>query len=193
MNFPFTRNYIHKLCLLAASMACVAFPASAQNSYPTPGGARVPALVVMCSAAGFARPCLGVAIGPDSEFPTAGGATVGGRVQMCVTAGVAIPCAGGVGGGGGGGSGSISCGMHLGGAAVFCEPFDIANAGTPSRTGGLDPNVWGVSRMSQYINPGQGMYNVFPSVHIRTAQEPRQRPFLVGQSPIPTSCHRIMR
>jgi hypothetical protein len=34
----------------------------------------------------------------------------------------------------------------LGGAAVFCETFDAKNPGIPSRTGDLDPNVWGVSR-----------------------------------------------
>jgi hypothetical protein len=57
--------------------------------------------------------------------------------------------------------------MQLGGTVTFCETFDIANSGIPSRTGGLDPNVWGVSRLSQYINPGQQMFNVFPPVHFQ--------------------------
>jgi hypothetical protein len=38
--------------------------------------------------------------------------------------------------------------MQLGGTATFCETFDKKNPGIPSRTGGLDPNVWGVSRLS---------------------------------------------
>jgi hypothetical protein len=36
--------------------------------------------------------------------------------------------------------------MQLGGAVTFCETFDNKNPGIPSRTGDLDPNVWGVSR-----------------------------------------------
>lgn len=60
-----------------------------------------------------------------------------------------------------------NCGMQLGGIPIFCEPFDVVNPGTPSRTGGLDPNVWGVSRLSQYVNIGQANYNVSPSVHIQ--------------------------
>jgi hypothetical protein len=36
----------------------------------------------------------------------------------------------------------------LGGTAIFCETFDNKNPGIPSRTGDLDPNVWGVSRNS---------------------------------------------
>jgi hypothetical protein len=38
--------------------------------------------------------------------------------------------------------------MQLGGKAIFCETFDTKNPGIPSRTGDLDPNVWGVSRAS---------------------------------------------
>ncbi len=38
--------------------------------------------------------------------------------------------------------------MQLGSAAIFCETFDNKNPGIPSRTGDLDPNVWGVSRAS---------------------------------------------
>ena len=87
--------------LLAAALSLLLWltaSVAAQNSYPTAGGARVPALVVMCIASGIARPCAGTAVGPDSEFPTAGGATVPGRVQMCLVAGRATPCAGGGGG-----------------------------------------------------------------------------------------------
>lgn len=62
---------------------------------------------------------------------------------------------------------NCQCGMQLGGQPIFCEPFDVVNPGTPSRTGGLDPNVWGVSRLSQYVNIGQQNYNVSPSVHIQ--------------------------
>jgi hypothetical protein len=52
-----------------------------------------------------------------------------------------------------------NCGMQLGGAATFCETFDVVNPGTPSRTGALDPNVWGVSRTTGNFNFGQGLYN----------------------------------
>jgi hypothetical protein len=38
--------------------------------------------------------------------------------------------------------------MQLGGTAIFCETFDNKNPGIQSRTGDLDPNVWGVSRAS---------------------------------------------
>ena len=43
---------------------------------------------------------------------------------------------------------SGNCGMQLGGSVIFCEPFDVVNPGIPSRTGALDPNVWGVSRFT---------------------------------------------
>jgi hypothetical protein len=56
-----------------------------------------------------------------------------------------------------------NCNNQLGSAVIFCEPFDVANSGTPSRTGGLDPNVWGVSRTAGgAANLGQGQYNVWP-------------------------------
>src|SRR6266550_9187228 len=41
-----------------------------------------------------------------------------------------------------------NCGLQLGGPAIFCDTFDNKNPGIPSRTGDLDPNVWGVSRAS---------------------------------------------
>jgi hypothetical protein len=58
-----------------------------------------------------------------------------------------------------------NCGMVLGGPAIFCEPFDVVNPGTPSRTGALDPNVWGVSRASGSPNTDQG-YNAWGLVTI---------------------------
>jgi Divergent InlB B-repeat domain len=54
---------------------------------------------------------------------------------------------------------SGNCGMRLGGTVIFCEPFDVVNAGIPSRTGALDPNVWGVSRTTGNVNFGVGQYN----------------------------------
>jgi hypothetical protein len=83
--------------ILAATLPTLA---AAQNSYPTAGGGRVPAIVVMCVGGGLAIPCVGAGVGPANVFATAGGATVEGAVQMCLT-GFAIPCAGGSGGGSG--------------------------------------------------------------------------------------------
>lgn len=60
-----------------------------------------------------------------------------------------------------------NCGMQLGGPVIFCETFDNKNPGIPSRTGDLDPNVWGVSRLFGNMNLGQGLYNAMPPVHIR--------------------------
>jgi hypothetical protein len=45
-------------------------------------------------------------------------------------------------------------------AAVFCETFD-APAGTGTRTGDLNPTLWGVSRVGN-INPGQGQLDDMP-------------------------------
>lgn len=52
-----------------------------------------------------------------------------------------------------------NCGNILGGPVAFCEPFDVVNAGTPSRTGALDPNVWGVSRVTGGTNFAVGAFN----------------------------------
>lgn len=52
-----------------------------------------------------------------------------------------------------------NCGLQLGGPIIFCDKFDNKNPGIPSRTGDLDPNVWGVSRTLGYMNFGQGQYN----------------------------------
>ena len=53
---------------------------------------------------------------------------------------------------------SGNCGMQLGGTAIFCDTFDTKNPGIPSRTGDLDPNVWGVSRAFG-VNLGQSEWN----------------------------------
>jgi len=57
--------------------------------------------------------------------------------------------------------------MQLGGTAIFCDTFDNKNPGIPSRTGDLDPNVWGVSRAGP-VNLGQGLYNGWSSTLLRT-------------------------
>jgi hypothetical protein len=49
--------------------------------------------------------------------------------------------------------------MQLGGTAIFCDTFVNKNPGIPSRTGDLDPNVWGVSRTTGDTNFVVGMYN----------------------------------
>lgn len=67
--------------------------ATAQNSFPTPGGARVPGIVAMKIVGGKAVPISGtVTSGPDGSFGTPGGATVGGSVWMCIVGGKAQPC-----------------------------------------------------------------------------------------------------
>ena len=46
-----------------------------------------------------------------------------------------------------------NCGMQLGGPVIFCDTFDIKKDPTiQSRTGDLDPNVWGVSRATSNVN-----------------------------------------
>lgn len=55
------------------------------------------------------------------------------------------------------------CGLLLGGTAIFCDTFDTVNPGIPSRTGDLDPNVWGVSRTIGDVNLGQSLYNAAPA------------------------------
>jgi hypothetical protein len=54
---------------------------------------------------------------------------------------------------------TANCGLQLGGPVTFCETFDNKNPGIPSRTGDLDPNVWGVSRATGNNNFGHGLYN----------------------------------
>ena len=57
--------------------------------------------------------------------------------------------------------------MQLGGTAIFCDTFDNKNPGIPSRTGDLDPNVWGVSRAGP-VNMGQNLLNGWASTLLRT-------------------------
>jgi hypothetical protein len=53
-----------------------------------------------------------------------------------------------------------NCGMQLGGLVIFCETFDIKKDPTiQSRTGDLDPDVWGVSRATGNVNFGGRSYN----------------------------------
>lgn len=60
-----------------------------------------------------------------------------------------------------------NCGMQLGSTAIFCDTFDKKNPGIPSRTGDLDPNVWGVSRAGP-VNMGQRVYNGWASTLLRS-------------------------
>jgi hypothetical protein len=53
--------------------------------------------------------------------------------------------------------------LQLGGPVTFCETFANKNPGIPSRTGDLDPNVWGVSRTEGTVNFGQGLANAVPA------------------------------
>src|SRR5262249_25619895 len=63
---------------------------------------------------------------------------------------------------------SNACGMQLGDTApIFCDTFDTKNPGIASRTGDLDPNVWGVSRATGNVNFGQGQYNNWASTLIQ--------------------------
>jgi hypothetical protein len=57
--------------------------------------------------------------------------------------------------------------MQLGSTAIFCDTFDKKNPGIPSRTGDLDPHVWGVSRAGP-VNLGQGLYNGWASTLLRS-------------------------
>lgn len=54
---------------------------------------------------------------------------------------------------------AANCGMVLGGTVTFCDTFD-APAGTGTRSGDLNGNVWGVSReIGGGTNFGQSQYN----------------------------------
>jgi hypothetical protein len=50
----------------------------------------------------------------------------------------------------------------------FCDTFDTKNPGIPSRTGDLDPNVWGVSRLNSGVNLGQGILNQWAATQLQT-------------------------
>jgi hypothetical protein len=58
--------------------------------------------------------------------------------------------------------------MQLGGTATFCETFDKKNSGIQSRTGDLDPNVWGVSRATGNVNFAQGQYDGWAATQLQT-------------------------
>ena len=60
-----------------------------------------------------------------------------------------------------------NCGLQLGGKVSFCDTFDTKNPGIPSRTGDLDPNVWGVSRATGNTNFGPGYYNGWAPTEIQ--------------------------
>ena len=51
---------------------------------------------------------------------------------------------------------------------AFCDTFDTKNPGIQSRTGDLDPNVWGVSRATGNVNFSQGLYNGWAATEIQT-------------------------
>ena len=52
---------------------------------------------------------------------------------------------------------------------TFCETFDTKNPGIPSRTGDLDPNVWGVSRANAGgVSASQNLLNGWASTTLQT-------------------------
>lgn len=62
---------------------------------------------------------------------------------------------------------TANCGLTLGGSVVFCDTFDVPkNGGT--RSGALDPDVWGVSRATGFNNLGQGQYDAHPATQLVT-------------------------
>ena len=86
--------------------------------------------------------------------------------------GATATCTASAGSGSGSGGGSSTpvagnCGMQLGTAVSFCETFDTKNPGIPSRTGDLDPNVWGVSRATGNTNFSPGLYNGWAPTQIQ--------------------------
>ncbi len=52
--------------------------------------------------------------------------------------------------------GAPGCGLA---AAAFCETFDAATGNPATRSGDLDPTLWGVSRTGTVTNTGQQQYN----------------------------------
>jgi hypothetical protein len=67
---------LRRRTLILGSLAAVAAPAAAQNSFLTPGGSSVPGIVTMCVTANVAAPCGGgPAFNPTTLF--AGGQTGG--------------------------------------------------------------------------------------------------------------------
>src|SRR5258708_722030 len=49
--------------------------------------------------------------------------------------------------------------------AIFCETFDAPSPGN-NRSGGLDWNVWGVSRTIGGVNFGQSEYDAAPATYL---------------------------
>jgi len=74
------------------ALALMTSPAMAQNSFPTPGNASVPGILLMCLVNGRAVPCSGTVTGDDSSFTTPGNSQVGGGVRMCIINNQAVPC-----------------------------------------------------------------------------------------------------
>lgn len=61
-----------------------------------------------------------------------------------------------------------NCGQQLGASPViFCDTFDTAKPVAGTRSGDLDANVWGVSRLLDGTNFGQQQYNIGAPVHIQ--------------------------
>lgn len=61
---------------------------------------------------------------------------------------------------------TANCGMQKGGPAAFCYTFDMAMPIAGTRSGGLDPNGWGVSRTGG-VNFGQGQLNLWNATVIQ--------------------------
>ena len=61
---------------------------------------------------------------------------------------------------------TANCGNVLGGPVTFCYTFDTAMNVAGTRTGALDPNVWGVSRTTGNVNLGQGQLNMWNATTI---------------------------
>lgn len=60
-----------------------------------------------------------------------------------------------------------NCGNILGSTVTFCQTFDAPAPVAGTRTGALDPNIWGVSRqMAGGTNFGQGQYNMWNQTQI---------------------------
>jgi hypothetical protein len=51
--------------------------------------------------------------------------------------------------------------------AVFCDSFDAPKPNPATRSGDLDAELWGVSRIGSTVNVGQGQYNWFNAATLR--------------------------
>jgi hypothetical protein len=72
------------------------------------------------------------------------------------------------------------CGLAV---AAFCETFDSPHPVAGTRSGDLDPVVWGVSRINTYANPSQGEYNTWLPATLdgRTVRPPNDVRIIDGQ------------